>query len=109
MFLESDGREPLGVDGSVRTGWWKTLEEGLRVAGSKTLEDSTGWWKKLEDSRQLSANCTRLFSLAADEILASQTTPAKLPQFLVRTLSAGPAWVCLLRLYMKHERLDDSV
>merc|ERR1712113_980005 len=60
MFLNSDGCEPLGVDGSVRTAWWETLEAGLRAASNSSADDAT-----------LNADATRLYSLTADEILVS--------------------------------------
>merc|ERR1711920_756724 len=57
----------------------------------------------------LDAQSTRLYSLAVDEILASQNNGGTLPKFLIRAICDGPSWVCLLRLYMKHERLEDAV
>jgi len=97
MFAQSDGCEPLGVEGSVRGGLWRMLDESLRaVCGPHPGEAF------------LSARGTQLYSLVAHEIL-SQEPPATLPGFLAEALSRGPSWVCLLRLYAKHARLEDAV
>lgn len=98
MFHRSDGHDPLGTSGSARGGWWQTLEESLRaVSGPRT------------NGHQLDAAGTRLYSLAADHILSHQRTNGRLSRFIAKALTGGPAWVCLLRLYMKYERMEDAV
>jgi len=98
MFVQSDGCEPLGVGGSTRTGLWQALEEGLgAVAGAQGA------------GQPLDASATRLYSLVADEILSSHRGLEKLPEFLAGALASGPSWVCLLRMYVKHDRFKDAV
>jgi len=94
MFTHSDGASPLGSGGSVRRAWWQTLEDTLKEVTSRGSNSF------------LNAAGTRLFSLVADEILGSET---RLPHFLAKALSRSPSWVTLLRLYMKHRMLQESV
>eukprot|EP00747_Dinoflagellata_sp_TGD_P095079 gnl/TRDRNA2_/TRDRNA2_166343_c10_seq1.p1 gnl/TRDRNA2_/TRDRNA2_166343_c10~~gnl/TRDRNA2_/TRDRNA2_166343_c10_seq1.p1 ORF type:complete len:825 (-),score=120.23 gnl/TRDRNA2_/TRDRNA2_166343_c10_seq1:236-2575(-) len=101
MFVRTDGCEPLGSNGSLCEGLWQTLEETLRAIDSLDEGLST-------ESRLPTAESVRLHSLVADEVLIL-CPQDPLPQFLVRVLSAGPSWVCLLRLYMKHLRIKDAI
>eukprot|EP00415_Alexandrium_ostenfeldii_P002108 UN2108 len=98
MFAESDGGVPLGVEGSPRQGLWKMLEESLRALCD--WQPGTGY---------LDAAGTKLYSPVAHEILSTQDPPGKLPEFITEALSTGPSWVCLLRLYAKHLRLEEAV
>lgn len=100
MFAQADGCEPLGVEGSARRGLWRMLEECLRAASGGS---------EAPEGHGLDASGARLYSLAADEILSSQQPAGSLPRFITRALAEGPSWVCLLRLYMKHRRLEDAV
>lgn len=97
MFVSSDGFEPLGSNGDVRRAWWQTLEEGLRSCRREGLQDGF-----------LDARTSRLYSLAADEILTQRPADA-LPEFVEQGLSSGPSWVSLLRIYMKHQLLQECV
>jgi len=94
MFTRSDGASPLGSGGSIRRAWWQTLEDSLKEVTSAKALDAAG---------------ARLFSLVANEILSSPMSgERRLPHFLVKALSQGQ-WVTLLRLYMKHRLLQESV
>eukprot|EP00932_Pfiesteria_piscicida_P016889 SRR837773.3793.p1 GENE.SRR837773.3793~~SRR837773.3793.p1 ORF type:complete len:336 (-),score=63.58 SRR837773.3793:36-974(-) len=93
MFLRTDGVEALGASGDTAQAWWQTLEHALDVAGNSGCMD---------------ASRRRLYSLAAEELLSWRPKDA-LPEFLAKALSQGHAWVSLLRLYMKHDRLEDAV
>lgn len=104
MFIRSDGREPLGQNGDICSGLWQTLEDGL-LAVNRLLRPVTA---VPGAAAGLDANCTRLYSLVADEVL-SLCSGRSLPRFLVKVLSAGPSWVSLLRLYMRHSCVEDSV
>jgi len=98
MFAQSDGCEPLGVGGSTRQGLWRMLDESLRaVCGPQPGE------------RFLNTEGSEMYSQVAHEIFSSQAAPEKLPDFITEALSSGPSWVCLLRLYVKHSRLEDAV
>jgi hypothetical protein len=98
MFVHSDGHEALGTCGSAQRGLWQMLEEGL-MASSK-MEPG---------GRKLSATGARLYSLVAEEILSVQQSGKGLPGFIRRILSNNPFWVSLLRVFLKHERIDDAV
>lgn len=109
MLGHSDGRESLGTGRCLHSGWWNALEQGLWAARSSG-GDSGPRGAALVDGivAPLDADATRLYSLVADEVLSAQPAVA-LPIFVTRTLSAGPSWVCLLRLYMKHRHLGEAV
>jgi len=98
MFMHSDGQEALGTFGSAKRGLWQMLEEGLRAMSGIEPEGS-----------KLSATSARLYSCVADEILSVQQSSKGLPGFIRRILSHSHFWVCLLRLFLKHERIDDAV
>jgi len=98
MFVNSDGNEALGCEGSLSKAFWCSLEEGLRAAGELQVGEHA----------VCDAASARLHSLVAHEVL-SLSPEMPLPRFLLRTLSAGPSWVGLLRLYMRHSRAKDAV
>jgi len=103
MFVRSDGAMPLGSGGNIRKAWWRTLEETLREATCRSGVSSTS------STDSLDASGVRLYSLVADEVLILQSGSQRLPGFLASALSSGPSWVTLLRLYMKHRRVEDAV
>lgn len=93
MFRSSDGSQPLGTGGCIVTALWQMLEDGIaRVTGSRG---------------GLTAQHARLYALVADEVLQARPQ-VQLPSFIL-TLSTGPFWVTLLRLYMKHRKLEEAV
>jgi len=98
MFMHSDGNEALGTCGSAQRGLWQMLEEGLMAISRMEPE-----------GRKLGATGAHLYSRVADEILSVQQSGKGLPGFIRRILSHSPFWVCLLRLFLKHERIDDAV
>jgi len=98
MFVSSDGNEPLGCEGSLSKAMWGSLEEGLRVAGDL----------QADDGEARAATSARLASLVAHEVLSLRPGEA-LPSFLVKSLSTGPSWVGLLRLYMRHSSAKAAV
>lgn len=103
MFVHGDASEPLGCSGGDAVqGWWQALEAGLNAAAGDNTSNpqSLGF---------LNASGGRLYSLVVDEVLASRPAAQPLPRFLVKRLANGPTWVILLRLYMKHRRLEDAV
>lgn len=95
MFVRSDGSEALGAGGDAARGWWQALEHALKASGD-------GKEGSVDASRR------RLYSLAAEELLTRRPKES-LPEFLTKVLSDGPSWVSLLRLFMKHGRLEDAV
>eukprot|EP00931_Biecheleriopsis_adriatica_P049546 TRINITY_DN28669_c0_g1_i1.p1 TRINITY_DN28669_c0_g1~~TRINITY_DN28669_c0_g1_i1.p1 ORF type:complete len:1533 (+),score=289.35 TRINITY_DN28669_c0_g1_i1:38-4636(+) len=109
MFVQSDGAWPLGSGGSVRRAWWQTLEETLReVSGQRPAVKVASQSSSL--AVPLDAAATRLYSLVASEVLSLNAASQKrLPDFLVDALSAGPSWVTLLRIYMKHCQLEEAI
>eukprot|EP00928_Gymnodinium_smaydae_P039247 TRINITY_DN26847_c0_g5_i1.p1 TRINITY_DN26847_c0_g5~~TRINITY_DN26847_c0_g5_i1.p1 ORF type:complete len:1564 (+),score=258.53 TRINITY_DN26847_c0_g5_i1:102-4694(+) len=96
MFARSDGCEPLGCNGSVRAGFWQTLQQSLVQVSNPSSGRASG----------LSSDTARLHSLVAGEVLASG---AELPAFVQDAMSEGSAWIRLLRLYMKYNRASDAV
>jgi len=97
MFVRSDGLAPLGVSGNTSKGLWQTLEKALVSAVEHT-----------DGAEHPSAARIRLYTLVADELLARNSFD-KLPRFILNTLSNGPGWVSLLRLYIKYNCLRDGV
>lgn len=102
MFVRSDGCEALGCGGSMRRGFWQSLEESLLAHTAEGRK-----------SKAPNAETVRLYTLVADEVLASGRAVSEeegiLPRFIVKALAAGPSWVALLRLYMKHRRAEEAV
>eukprot|EP00929_Paragymnodinium_shiwhaense_P100306 TRINITY_DN62540_c0_g1_i1.p1 TRINITY_DN62540_c0_g1~~TRINITY_DN62540_c0_g1_i1.p1 ORF type:complete len:1571 (+),score=373.03 TRINITY_DN62540_c0_g1_i1:53-4765(+) len=104
MFVRSDGCEPLGTDGSKRKALWRALEEGLAQTARRQQGAGLG-----PSAPLLSADSARLYSLVAEEILSGRQSDEALPEFLVAAMSAGPSWVSLLRLFMKHGRIEETI
>eukprot|EP00927_Polykrikos_kofoidii_P049023 TRINITY_DN43171_c0_g1_i1.p1 TRINITY_DN43171_c0_g1~~TRINITY_DN43171_c0_g1_i1.p1 ORF type:complete len:1573 (+),score=263.95 TRINITY_DN43171_c0_g1_i1:65-4783(+) len=134
MFVRSDGGEPLGSGGSLHRGLWHMLREGMARAAdwTRTLEEKGASPAAIAASAatattaipsaaagSLTASGVRFYSLVADELLRSSRDEhgkqhaggkcKRLPTFVSETLSAGPSWVCLLRLFMKHACFEDAV
>lgn len=101
MFVRGDSMEPLcggsleGGAGHLAEGLWQSLDGCLRAVA-----------RNHERGKALDAQGARLYSLVADAVLAGSSKP--LPSWLSDPLSSGGSWICLLRLYMKHRRVQDA-